>query len=60
MVKTRIGYCENAITKFIKAPVIEKILYLLVIIIIVNLISTYISPIKENFSQKDTFCNKEK
>ena len=42
MVKKSVSYCENIITKFIKAPVIEKILYLLVIIIIVNLIANYV------------------
>ena len=58
MVKKSVGCCENIITKFIKAPVIEKILYLLVIIIIVNLISNYVSPVKENFSQKNHFVIK--
>lgn len=59
MVKKSVSYCENIITKFIKAPVIEKILYLLVIIIIVNLIANYVSPIKENFSQKNNFIIKK-
>ena len=52
MVKKNIGYCEGIITKFVKAPVIEKVLYLLTTIIVVNLISNYVSPVKENFLEK--------
>ena len=43
---------QRDLHKFIRTPIIEKILYILLLIIIINIVMYYITPVKEGFAEK--------
>ena len=50
--KSNISSLESSITKMFKAPFMEKLLYLVIIIIIANFIINYLRPVQEGFPKK--------
>ena len=50
--KSGITNLESSIVKVLKAPLLEKLLYLVIIFIIANLIINYLYPVREGFPQK--------
>lgn len=50
--KSSMNNLESSIIKILKAPLLEKLLYLVIIFIIANLIMNYLRPVQEGFPQK--------
>lgn len=42
----------STIRKIIKAPIIENLLYILIVFIVINIFINYVRPVKEGFSEK--------